>query len=279
MDRRKALLVLLSGLVSIASFAQKELEYTDGDVKTETGARLGAAVEYSLIPRTLDLTLEERIYIDDDFSHLKRSYTTLGVDYKLLPWLKAGLGYSFIANNSSSWEIRHRVAFYLTESFKYDRWKFSFREKIQMTHLDDVNIYQDPRNALALKLRAKVSYDLPSSHFSPFFSAEPRFAINGVDPGEFVYETEKGRWTNPNPSYTHFFFNRLRLNLGTSYKTRRKNTIDCFIVADLNYDLDIDFNAKGNQKKDDVTGQYEPYLINQDSYFIGLGLKYNFKWR
>ena len=144
-----------------------------------------------------------------------------------------------------------------------------------------MNIYQEPETAIALKTRLRFIYDLPHSHFSPFASAEARFLLNGANPGAFVYTTSTQLWSNPDPEYSDIYFNRLRFNLGTHYKLPDKNVLDFFVIADLCYDLDIDFNSKGVQKSvenddGDITARKD-YLFLQDSYFFGIGVKYTFK--
>lgn len=265
-------------LLPVLSVAQ-EKNYVETDPTFTTGARVAVGAEVNLIPRTLDLSVSEQLRLGDNFSRFQRSYTTVGLDCKLLPWLKAGLSYSFIENNSTSkgWGMRHRGAFALTESFKVDRWKISFREKVQVTHRSDsVNLYQSPQNVWVLKGRVKAGYNLPHSRFTPYASAEARILMNGVNPDAFEYDSKKGRWSNPDPQYNDVYLNRVRLIGGTTYKMRNRNVLDLYVVADLKYDLDIDFNSDGKQKK--TTSGYADYLFLNDSYFVGFGVSYTFKF-
>lgn len=268
-------------LTTLAGAQTKELEYTRLTPTFQTGARFDANLEVSLIPKTLKMTFQEEIRVNENFSHLQRSYTSADLEYKILPWLKMGAEYSFILNNSDEkrWSIRHRGSFYLTESLKTGRWTFSLRERLQATHrTDSVNIYQSPKTELSLKTRLKIDYDIPGNHLNPYISAETRFLLNGVRPSKFVYVESKGRWTNPQPEYSDIYLNRIRLKMGTGYKQSKKNEFDFYLIADLNYDLDIDFSSKGNQKKDKTTGiGYADYLFIKNSYFLGLGISYTFK--
>lgn len=276
----KKIITVFAVLIPLSVYGQT-LDYTETTPTFETGARFALGLEKDIIPKTLTLSLDEQLRVNDNFSHFQRSYTSAGLDYKIAPWLKAGLSYSLIANNSTSngWGLRHRGAFALTETVKSGRLKVAFREKIQATYKGgSVNLYQSPQTSWALKTRAKVSYNLPASHFTPYLSAESRVLLNGVNPAYFVYNSSKGRWSNPNPKYNDVYFNRLRLNVGSTYKTVNKNTLDFFVVADFCYDLDIDFSSKGNQKEDSsYSSGYAPYLYLTDSYFVGLGIAYKFK--
>ena len=259
----------------------KELDYTLTEPTIQTGARFDANLEITLIPKTLHLNLQEEVRVNDNFRHMQKSYTSASIEYKALSWLKIGAEYSFILNNSYSdgWEARHRGSFSLTESLRAGRWKFSMRERFQVTHrTDSVNLYQSPRNEISLKTRLKIGYDVPGSHFEPYISAETRFLLNGVRPSRFIYYESTGRWANPYPEYSDAYLNRLRLKLGTEYKCSKKNELDFYIIADMNYDLDIDFSSKGNQKTDltSATG-FADYLFVKNSYFIGIGISYTFK--
>ena len=259
----------------------KELEYTWVEPTFETGARFDANLEVPLIPGTLQLNFQEEIRISDNFGRLHKSYTSASLDYKALPWLKIGAEYSFILNNSVSkgWGVRHRESVYLTEAVKAGRWTFSLRERFQVTHRTGyVNIYQSPQTELSLKTRLKIDYDIYGSPFTPYISAEARFLLNGVRPGRFVYVESSGRWTNPDPEYTDVYMNRVRFKMGTGYRHSKRNKLDFYLIADLNYDLDVDFNSEGKQKKDDSSSTgYADYLFVRNSYFVGLGISYTFK--
>lgn len=261
-----------------AAAQTRELDYTYLVPTVETGARLDANLQVCLVPKTLWLNFQEEIRFNDNFRHFHKSYTSAGIEYKTLPWLKMGAEYSFILNNSTSkgWGMRHRGSFFLTESIAAGRWKFSLRERFQATYkAGQVNTYQSPRTELTLKTRLKVSYDIPGSHFEPHISAEIRFLLNGVRPSKFVYNQSNGRWSNPEPEYSDAYLNRLRLKAGTQYKASKKSEFDFYLVGDLCYDLDIDLSSKGNQKTD--TNGYADYLFVKNSYFIGFGISYTFK--
>jgi len=279
---RKSLIALAALALPVLASAQT-LDYTESDATFETGARFGVGADISLIPKTLGISVEEELRVVDNFSRLGRSYTTLGIDYKLLPWLKAGASYSLIANNSSSngWGLRHRVAFDLTESWKADRWKFSLRERIQATNYgEDVNTYQQPQTIWALKTRFKVSYNIPHNKFDPYASAELRTLLNGANPAYFQYSSNSGLWNNLNPKYNDVYNNRLRLVFGGEYKTPKRNRLDVYLIADLKWDLDIDFNKSGYQKSTtDSSGNTvgKDYLFLENGCFLGFGVTYTFK--
>ena len=276
----KVSLLLACLLLPFPAMAQQLLDYTETDPTYEAGARLGLGVEKSFIPKTMTVFAEEQIRFNDNFSHFQRSYTTVGLDYRILPWLKAGVSGSYILNNSTDkgWTNRFRGAFWLTESVRLDRWKLSLREKLQATYYaDSINLYQNPKTRWVLKTRVKAEYDIPRSKYTPYISAELRNTLNAVNPANFIYNEADARWTNTSPVYNDVYINRLRLVAGTEYKFPDKNTINLFIFSDLCWDLGIDFNSSGRQKKNSSGTGYKDYLFLEDSYLFGLGLTYTFK--
>lgn len=282
MSRKKLLFALAAACIIPAAVASAQtLEYTETTPTFETGGRFTGGVDIRLVPKVLSMSVSEELRLESNFTNLRRSYTTVGIAYKPLDWLKTGLDVSYMAHHSASngWGSRFRGTFYVTESLKLDRLKFSLREKIQATYrLDAPNLYEEPQLKWIAKARLKMSYDLPASHFTPYFSAEARFLLNGVSPKYFEYDYSDGRWSNPDPKYTDFYFSRMRFNLGTRYKTGKGNELDLEIIGDLNYDLDFDFNKQGKQKVDSSTSSgYAPYMFLDDSYFVGIGISYWFK--
>lgn len=153
---RKTLLLLLSATALGAS------------AQSESGLWLGADVSYD-ITRRLGAEFELGTRFEDDFSRLTRYDAALGIDYKLLPWLKLGAGYDFIRDYSpgeaptivykkdanspdglrhdsdgnlvvngynaeaSYWRTKHRVYLDATGKWKAGRFSFSLRERYQFT--------------------------------------------------------------------------------------------------------------------------------------------------
>ena len=277
----------------------------------DTGARLSGTVQYTLIPKRMHLSIEEELRLDDGFSSFHKAYTTLGADYRIAPWLKAGASYSFIAVNSSGdgWRSRHRGALSLTASQRFGIWKLSLREKAQATYKAyDINLSQAPQTDLSLKSRLKVAADLPHNKWEPYAAVEMRNTFNAVSPGSFAYGTytwekydgDEEEWAgksrtcygNLTPSYSKIYINRLRFQAGTEWKFRKKQVLDFYAVVDWNMDLDVDFSSRGIQKSYDNYCEAHPAASISESYyytygtgiltlsdtvFVGLGVSYTFK--
>ena len=275
--------------MSLGAQTTHTLGYNRADSETETGIRMKAGLDLTLIPKTSHLGFEEEVRIEDNFSRFKKSYSTVSLDYKLTPWLKTAASYSFIYGQTAAdaTRIRHRIAWDLTGSYKYGRLKFSLRERLQLTNKAyDINTWQEPRNDLKLKSRVKVAFDIRHSAWEPFIALELRNTFNGVNPEYFAYTTtwngethSIGRWYNPEPKYNDVYIDRLRITAGTTFKVRNNHEFGINAIIDCNYNLDIDTNAEGYQKADKSGTGYGndyPMLTLQNTYFIGLGLSYKF---
>ncbi len=130
---------------------------------------------------------------------------SLGVDasYKLLPWLKAGVGYMLLIDNNreslsyqddgisynnwrpSYWGLRHRLNVSLTGSYKIQRVELSLRERWQYTYrpskmIDNFDFdegeWEDHevrgKGKNVLRSRLQLEWDIPKCKFDPFASVE-----------------------------------------------------------------------------------------------------------
>ncbi|MBQ3711302.1 MAG: DUF2490 domain-containing protein [Bacteroidales bacterium] len=287
------------------------LTYSSVNNSLDFGAWISGGIDWDIIPKQLTLSVDEQIRIKDQFSNPNKSYSNVGVSYRILPWLKAGAHYSLAMtkNNSGEWRTRHRGAVSLSASARLGCIKLTLREKFQATYKAyDVNLYQSPQTDLALKSRLKLEYDLFHSKWTPYISAEIRNTLNAVNSTSFEYGTytwqkydaSTNSWENKTrtcygnltPSYNDIYINRLRFNLGTEWKFARNQSLDMYLIFDYNMDMPVDFSSSGIQKSygsytTEATGSivsesnYYKYgvgiLTLEDSCFFGIGLAYRFK--
>lgn len=125
------------------------------------------------------------------------------ISYKLLPWLKAGVGYYLLIENNpehltfqddgvnynnwrpSYWGVRHRVNVTLTGSHKIQRVEVSLRERWQYTYrpskiIDNFDFdegeWEDHevkgKGKNVLRSRLQLEWDIPKCKFDPFTSVE-----------------------------------------------------------------------------------------------------------
>ena len=126
------------------------------DMDFDFRARLSAELDKRIV-RGLHLNLSEEFRLKDDFSSVDRFYTTVGLTWKTCPYFKIGAGYTLMNLHRRDdaggwkWDLRHRATLDLTGMYSAGQFKFSLRERFQLTHrTGDMNIYQNPRNAFAL---------------------------------------------------------------------------------------------------------------------------------
>ena len=163
---------------------------------------------------------------------------------------------------------RHRVYMDGSLNFKAGDWRFSLKERLQLTHRDVGNIYQNNPNSLALKSRFKISYKGFQS-ITPYGYVELRNVFN--DP------SVKATWSTTSLAYTDYSFggyndayiNRVRGSLGAEWKLSKNHALDFFLLTDYNYDKDIDTDAAGTTLRS---------LTWDQSLKVSLGLGYKFSF-
>lgn len=226
----------------------------------EFGARLSASVDKKLA-KGLHLNLEEEIRFDNNFKSFNRFHTTLDLTYKLNSNIKLGVGYSMInpydSDNGAFKSSRHRLMVDATGGLRFGDWRLSLKERFQATvRTGDMNLYQNPRTAFALKSRLKLQYKGWRS-IEPYAYVELRNTLNApVVKANFdgtYYLTESlSRYGEAGwflDGFTGVYVNRLRGCIGASFKFDRRSSIDVSVLADHVSDKVVDANAAGTKLK------------------------------
>lgn len=249
----RKILLTLALLLPAAAFAQ-----TTVDEGLSFGARATVEADAKLASGLHLLGHEEvRYYFDAE--DILRLYTGIGIDYKVLPWLKAGAEYELINRYKADtdakepvfeWSIRHRGNFYLTGSWKTPWWQFGLKETFRMTYRPgDMNPYQAPRTALALKSRASVKY-LGIGSVVPFASFEVRNTLNDASySGTYNASAKENKdiYTNEQfLGYKHAYINRLRAQLGVEVKFDKHHELEFYLLGDKYKEKEIDTNREGS---------------------------------
>ncbi|MBR3096787.1 MAG: hypothetical protein IKH17_02785, partial [Bacteroidales bacterium] len=152
--------------------------------------------------------------------------------------------------NVNEWSVRHRGNFFLTGTWKTPFWQFSLKETFRLTYRPgDMNLYQSPRTALALKHKASVKY-LGWGSVVPFAAFEVRNTLNdaaysgthhpGATKNADKYTDEKFL------GYNHAYINRLRAQLGVTVKFDKHHELDFYLLGDRYKDKEIDTNREGS---------------------------------
>lgn len=238
-------LCLLLALLPVAGHAQG----TVNDLETDLGARLNLGVNKK-ISKGFRLVADGELRMSDNMSTLGRYQAGIGVTYKLSPLVKVGAGYVFIEklNSSSVWKPRHRFYADASATLKAGYWRFSLKERLQLTHRSVNNVYQNNPNSLALKSRVKVSYK-GFADISPYALVELRNVFN--DPAC------SATWSTSSQAYGDYSFlgyedayiNRVRTSIGAEWKLSKQHALDFYILGDYCYDKNIDTNSSGTKLK------------------------------
>ncbi|MBO4803669.1 MAG: DUF2490 domain-containing protein [Muribaculaceae bacterium] len=167
-------------------------------------AGLVASVEAShKFSKKLSAGLETEFRSRNNFRTADRVSIGGDVSYKVLPWLKAAVGYELLIDNNkekltfqddgvtynnwrpSYWGTRHRFNFTLTASYKIQRVELSLRERWQYTYRPakitdnfdfDEAMWEDDevkgKGKNVLRSRFQIEWDIPKCKFDPFASVE-----------------------------------------------------------------------------------------------------------
>ena len=247
----RKILLTLALLLPAAAFAQTT--YDDG---LSFGARATVEADAKLA-KGLHLSAHEQFRYYGGSEDIMRFYTGIGLEYKVLPFLKVGAEYELINRckydetvKANAWSIRHRGNFFLTGTLKTPDWQFGLKETLRLTHRPgDMNTLQSPRNALALKSKLSAKY-LGWGKVVPFAGFELRNALNDAAySGTYnpSAKESKDKFTNEQfLGYTHAYVNRYRVELGATVKFDKRHSLDFYLLGDHCKDKSIDTNREGS---------------------------------
>ena len=253
--------VLTIALIVFAGFGFPSLKaQTDVDLDPEFGGRLSVSIDKKLA-RGLHVSLEEEIRMDNNFGSFDRFHTTLALSYKVSDYLKLGVGYAMInpysSSNSAFKSSRHRLMLAATGSLRFGDWRLSLRERFQATYRSgDMNEYQNPRTALTLKSRLKLSYK-GLRRLEPYAYVELRNTLNApvinasYDGTNYLTSAlsqygEAGWFID---SWSGVYVNRVRGSVGFDYRLSKASSIEVSLMADHIMDKVVDANAEGTKLK------------------------------
>lgn len=259
--------VLCAVMTLIPIFAGAQV--TEEDLENDFGARVNLSLDKRIV-KGFHVIADAEGRLSDDFKTFGRYQAGIGLTYKAYDFLKFGVGYTFIEkkNNSGVWKPRHRAYGDMTLTLKAGIWRFSLKERIQLTHMDVGNRFQKVPNAVELKSRVKVAFK-PSAYFEPYAYFELRTRFN--DPACTA------TWSTTSMSYSDYSFkgytdaynNRFRGALGTVYNFDSNHSLDFFLLGDYCHEKNIDTNAEGTTLKS---------LTYKRNLNFSLGIGYTFSF-
>ncbi len=271
MGRRIILLAVLSAAIPVTLRAQG----TDVDGGTDVRARILAGVDRKIVKGfhvygDLEGRFKDNVRKINDFR------LSTGVTYKVADWFKTGAGYTFIGNvdGSGTLEPRHRIHLDGTLSFRTGDWRFSLRERVQLTHKsEDINAYQKVKNALAVKSRFKISWK-GSPTVEPYVFFEVRNTLN--DPS-FTATWNTGSLSYSNVSFNGYrdaYINRYRAAAGLDWHISRQHSVEFYGFCDRYRDKEIDTNRYGSE-----SWQANGLVLKSLTYAKGTNLTFGVAYR
>lgn len=235
-----------SAIMALFAFQANSFAATNPSFSTRTSA--GADWK---VAKGLHLSAEYELRTRESLSGVERHQASIGLDYKICDYFKAGAEYIFIGHMNSSDELkaRHRFSLNLTGQYDAGDWRFSLREKLQLTHKTyDVNPYQEVLNPLQLKSRFVVKYRAFKS-IEPYAYFEVRNIFNAPRCSATWSETSKEYTDYKFLGYDDAYINRLRGALGMEWELSKQHSIDFTAMYNWTRDLEIDTNKKGTELK------------------------------
>lgn len=192
--------------------------------QVEEDFELRGALSYnSDLTDNIDLSLSQEFRLEDNARTLEKSYTTLGVDYKLRRWIRFGLNYRFILNRHTdgTYGQRHRAMADLVLRAYSHRLTYSYRVRYQ-TEIKTYNYTQEYGFALASALRntLKLSYTV-NRMYEPYASFDLRILLR--DPDE--------------PGFTGI--DRTRLVAGVDINLTRNRALEIYFMTYSHYNVGV----------------------------------------
>ncbi len=256
---KKFLIVLASAAMTLSAAAQT-LPLTESSTSDVQGRfRAGLTVP---IGKSVNVQWSEQLRLGDNFGSVEKVVSSLGVDYKPLPFLKLGAEYCFVNEHDAveGWDIRHRLNLDVAGSYRAGRVKLSLRERVRLRfRSDSVNRFEKPDPFVTLRSRVKAAYDIRHSRWEPYAYAELYVTLNAPAPvGNFKTD-----------AFSHDnYINRVRLAVGTEYKIDNRNRLDFYYMVHFNREFRARYKAGSGDMK-------EWSLAKQCNHVFGID--YNFK--
>ena len=182
---------------------------------------------------------------------VERHQASVGVEYKVCDWFKIGGEYIFIGryNSSNTLKPRHRVSLNLAGQYDAGNWRFSLREKLQLTHKAyELNRFQEVPNQLQLKSRFTVKYR-GLRKIEPYAYFELRNIFNAPRCSATWSETSAAFTDYEFLGYNDAYINRLRGALGLDWNISKRHGIDFTLMYNHTRSLEIDTNKAGTKLK------------------------------
>ena len=272
MKRSLRLLTLVAALMGCtAVFAQQSAVPAPQEVNLDDDvqARFRAILDIPLA-KNLSLEWSEQVRMHNNVSDVDKILSTVGVGYKVLPWLKLGASYSLVnvrdeETNSITgaseveWKNRHLVNVDVTGSYKIGRVKLSLRERVRFNfRTDSINKYEHTDPAISLRSRLKAAYDIRQCRWEPYAFVELYTTLNAVSAVANCKQYEV--------AYKQYM-SRLRFAVGTECKLNNHNRLDIYYQYQMNQSYDARYKTKSGDLKSWTNEKQNCHVIGLDYKF------------
>ncbi len=204
------------------------------------GLWTGLEVKKSIV-KGLDLSAEGEYRLRNDWKDTERWSVGTSLSYRMLPFLKAAVGYTYLKVNRPEtttakgniipeyWSPRHRFNASLTGNVKAGRFEFSLRERYQVTHREALSVPKisgkngsakdneeiSSKTKTVLRSRLQAEYNIRKCPLAPYASVE---IYNSMD--------RDGK------------LDKTRYTAGTAIKLNKHNAIDVYYLYQNKQDDD-----------------------------------------
>ena len=164
-------------------------------------AKLWSSVTLNKKIEDFKLSYSQEFRLDENFSHVDKFFSEVGLDYKIVKNFSTSFGYRFARENdyeNFNYEINHRFDFGLEYQYEIEDWQIEYRIKYQTKTAS-------PTENNPSYLRNKFTLDYKKDDFSPYISYE------------LFYQFNEER-----------VLNRSRISLGAKLDITKKSAIKCF---------------------------------------------------
>jgi hypothetical protein len=259
MKRRTLVIALILLTVPVAGFSQ-EKDLRAPESTSDVQARVGFDLSKK-ITRGLHIVWGEELRLKNTMGAIDRIQSSLGATYRINSWLKVGGAYTFISTwhdprkssltGEKYWDLRHRAHLEALFTYRTGNWRFSFRERPQVTYRTEkgINPVEKRRWDVVLRHRFKVEYDVFTLPLEPYVSVELSNTLNA-------------------PDIVCNYLEKVRSMVGVKWQLSRRNSLDFYCRFDYGYGYDIDEKDQGARIK--ITPEKEYNAI------VGLFYEYSF---
>ncbi len=258
--------IILFAVLSLSSvICQAQNFYESDTTTTDVTSRVGFSVDKPF-GKGYSWVWEEEMRFKENSGTLDRIYSEISLYYRFNEYAKMGGGYNFMSiwhdgkkksGYEKYWDLRHRAKIDLVGNYEYLQWKFTLRERGQVTvRTDDPNLLEKSNPEYILRSKFGVEYAFFNKPLKPYYEIEVCNTLNAPD------------YAGGN------YINSIRNQVGLKWRLDRRNSLEFYYRFDIdtNKDVEIDY------KKDKETIK-AVYLTNEREYMHILGVAYKFDWR